>query len=213
MKIYLFIYVFLLLTVFEVKAQKNWEFKKEKEQIKVYLKDVEGSKLKAFKGECDIKAPISNCIALIQDIPSLADWMPNTSFAKLLSNSADSLLVYYSVSEAPWPLSPRDGIYQYVFQYNKSEELLEVNIKLEANKLPEEKDKIRIRVGGGRWLLKKIDDFSTKVIFEFHADPAGDIPSWLANSVVVDTPIDTLKNMKNLVNTAKYTNQHFSFLN
>lgn len=47
----------------------------------------------------------------------------------------------------------------------------------------------------GFWRFIPEKEGRIKVIYQIHADPGGDIPSWLANAVAVDSPFNTLKNM------------------
>jgi hypothetical protein len=42
------------------------------------------------------------------------------------------------------------------------------------------------------------------VVFRLHIEPAGEIPSWLANIAVIDTPYHTLNNLKEMVKKEKY---------
>jgi len=44
------------------------------------------------------------------------------------------------------------------------------------------------------------------VVFRLHIEPAGEIPSWLANIAVIDTPYHTLNNMRDMVKREKYRN-------
>jgi len=41
-----------------------------------------------------------------------------------------------------------------------------------------------------------IGEYKTSVTYQVHADPGGAIPVWLANATAVDTPYDTLKNLR-----------------
>ena len=76
---------------------------------------------------------------------------------------------------------------------------------MSLNPLPdfiaEVKDFLRIREGSGYWELTEDDNKNVKVIYQFHGEPGGDIPAWLANSFVVRHPFETLKNLKNRLGT------------
>jgi hypothetical protein len=50
------------------------------------------------------------------------------------------------------------------------------------------------------------------VIFQYHADPAGKIPAWLANSFVEDYPYKTMQNLKRIIASGKYKNAKVDFL-
>ncbi len=42
----------------------------------------------------------------------------------------------------------------------------------------------------------KEENNNVTVIYQFHGDPGGDVPAWLANSFVVSHPYKTLQNLK-----------------
>jgi len=62
--------------------------------------------------------------------------------------------------------------------------------------IAEDKNFVRIRKGSGFWELNEDDD-NVKVTYQFHGEPGGEIPAWLANSFVVSQPFKTLENLRN----------------
>lgn len=59
---------------------------------------------------------------------------------------------------------------------------------------------VRIRKGSGYWDLEEDNDGNVKVVYQFHGEPGGEIPSWLANSFVVSHPLVTLNNLIKILN-------------
>jgi hypothetical protein len=48
--------------------------------------------------------------------------------------------------------------------------------------------------------------------YEFQSDPGGAVPAWLANSTVIDTPMDMLTNFHRLVKLEKHRNKSYAFI-
>ena len=55
---------------------------------------------------------------------------------------------------------------------------------------------IRVRQLKGLWTLVPKGEHLTEVTYELQADPAGDIPSWLANQFVLDAPTISLRTLR-----------------
>jgi hypothetical protein len=58
---------------------------------------------------------------------------------------------------------------------------------------------VRVRKGSGFWELEEDSIGNVKVIYQFHGEPGGEIPSWLANTFVVTHPFKVLENLKSIV--------------
>lgn len=174
-------------------AQSNWNLEKDKEDIKVYTSIVQGSKLKAYKAITMINASVGQLVRTLQDPNQFVKWMPNCEVAKLYELKAN-VQIHYLELRAPFPVSNRDGYYRFTYQ-NMGE-----NVKVDIEAMPDYGKKInnliRISYSKGFWLLEKISPNQSRITYQVHADPGGSIPSWLANSAVVDTPFETLKNLK-----------------
>jgi len=57
----------------------------------------------------------------------------------------------------------------------------------------------------GFWRFTLKQDGVIYVEYETHADPGGDLPSWLANSFVVGQPLGSLENLRKRVEANTYT--------
>ncbi len=56
----------------------------------------------------------------------------------------------------------------------------------------------------GAWNIMPLSGDSCRVVFRLHVEPAGEIPSWLANIAVIDTPYHTICNLRDMVKRDKY---------
>jgi len=77
-----------------------------------------------------------------------------------------------------------------------------IELTARPNMYPKQDNKIRIPKLEGYWKLVPLDKMKTEVTFQVAAEPGGEIPSWLANAMVIDMPFHTLNNLKERVETA-----------
>ena len=64
----------------------------------------------------------------------------------------------------------------------------------------------------GFWSFTPVDNGKILVRYQVHAEPGGSLPSWLANSVVVDTPYYTMANMVEMLKKEKYQQAEISLI-
>lgn len=201
----------LLLAAFLPLHNGNWELKKDKDGIKIYTKHVEGSGLKAIKATTTFNAPLETCAAILRDIEHLTDLFPDTKVAKKISQS-DNQQVHYLEMDAPWPVADRDGAFTLVYTYNTALQTLVVDAKMTPNAYPLQDKYVRLTKGGGTWTFKRVDNTHTSLEYYFHGEPGGNIPAWLANSVVEENPLKLLQNFHNLVKLERYQGKTFNFI-
>ena len=183
-----------------------WQKKVDKNDVVVYLRDVEGSNFKEFKGETVVKSSLNALVALINDHEAMPDWMYNCSESELLKKLDNNEGYYYSYAKAPWPVSDRDAVTKFSINQNPKTKTVVVTLSGEKDFIPEKSGKVRVESITGKWKFQPIDSETVKVIYQLHTDPSGSIPSSLANSFVVDLPYETLKNLRNEVKKEKYVN-------
>jgi hypothetical protein len=194
-------------------SQDSWKFKKEKHDIRIYTKEVDGSPFKSFKGTMRINADMNALVAVYQDVDSYADWMPNLSRADLLQMNGDTAHIQYIVMPAPWPVKDRDAVYHFQYIKDSLTNRITIRIKCLPDYLLKVPGKVRIPKAKGTYHFIPLDNGIVDVKFEMEVDPGGGIPAFMVNWRIVDGPMKTLKRLKERVKMEKYRNRTFSFLN
>lgn len=172
----------------------QWELEKEKKGVKVYTREKADSPLKEFKGIITISTTPHILMATLRDVANYQQWMPDVEKTKLITQTDNSQL-HYLQSDLPWPVVDRDGAYSFKYTLEKNG-AVRVDVAAEPTAVEPEKGYIRIPYVSGYWLFQPATKTTTEVTYQMHADPGGSIPKWLINSSVVDTPYQTLLNLK-----------------
>ncbi|WP_166366768.1 START domain-containing protein [Pseudomonas akapageensis] len=183
-----------LTTLLAAGAQADdWQVAKDADGIKISLSDVAGSKYKAYRGVTLIKANVAKLRALQEDTPAACAWIHECKTQKLLKREGNESWTYTQFSP-PWPVTPRDSVL-HVTTTEDSDGSLTRKLEGVPKYLPEEKGFVRVAQVEGFWKFVPKGD-STEVTYQVHTEPGGSVPSWLANSFVVDAPFNTLKALK-----------------
>lgn len=191
---YLSITIILFSSLLFVNAQENWELKKEKDGIKVYTKNSEGSKLKASKVEMVVKSSIPKILAVLTDVSKYTEWNPKTIESTVLKKVNDKEFYYRNVIKAPL-VSNRDLIV-HTKVIKKSDDYYIVRMKGVPDFAPEENGLVRMTDYVGDYYIKKQKNGNIYLLLEYSADPAGKIPDFLVNSAAVDVPFEIFSKLK-----------------
>ena len=170
---------------------QDWQLVKDEEGIQVYLAAVPGSSYKAYRGVATIKASIERLRSLQEDVQASCQWIFQCQEQKMLkSEGAQSWM--YSRFSTPWPVAPRDSVL-HITTSVAADGTLRRQIQALPDYLPVKDGLVRVSRVDGYWSLTPRVGGVVEVVYEAHTEPGGSVPSWLANSFVVDAPFETLQ--------------------
>lgn len=176
-------------------AQSNdWAFAKESEGVKVYTRSVPGLTLKAYRAVTTYEATAEAILAEITDADQCCAWQDRCTEGKLIRRIDENRYIGYTRIEIPWPLDDRDLVVKVEVQ--RQGDRIVCLMQNAPDAYPRQEGVVRMPRFEGRWELIPLPNGQTKVINEGITSPGGDIPDWLANSGVVDTPLATLINLR-----------------
>ncbi len=172
----------------------EWTLKKDKDGVQIYTRPVEGSALKEYKGVVNIRTTAQAAKALILDLESYTEWQHNCTESKILHINNENDIYGYSLTDAPWPVQDREAIVRT--QVSEKEGIITLKMICTPDYIKPNDGVVRVPAMTGFWRITPLQDGMVEVIQQVHASPGGRIPDWLANSAVVDTPFQSLLNMK-----------------
>lgn len=201
----------LICSAILTRGQEDWELKKDVDGIKVYTRYAGDSDIKEFRAEAVMDGSLSSFVAVIRDIPSYPELFANNISADLLDET-DTTLLYYSRTAAPWPLKDRDGVFACRFSQHYGSKAVTVEINsVEGIRPPDEKH-VRITEAKGFWKFFPVEYDKVEVILQMQVDPGGNIPAWVVNMFLIDSPFKDMKNLRERVNMEQYADRKFNFL-
>jgi len=178
-------------------GNSDWKLKKEEAGVAIYTRSIEGSAFEEFKGVITIEnTSLSEVLDVILDVKNYTDLYPDCIEARILYQQGKYYDIHYFNIRAPWPVKNRDAVYESTTTVSAEGRYAKVVLKPVGDYIEETEESVRMYNGSGFWELQEDDNNNTTVTYQFHADPGGDIPAWLANSVVVSNPYKTLHNLK-----------------
>ena len=202
MKMPLTIPVLMLLFMFSITGSsfcQDWKFIKEKDGIRIFTKKEGNDELKSFKAVADVHSSLEKVYNLIGNVDNHDWWDKNLSEIKVLLKEKDKHYQYYLVYNVPWPLTNRDlCVDARVTTDPATGKRIIYAIPL-PNLIPEKPDRVRIKKYWQRWTIIPMDKDVIRLILEGFVDPGGNVPAWLYNMVITDTPLKVMRGVKDRV--------------
>jgi hypothetical protein len=175
---------------------QSWDLIKEKGGTKIYTRNEEGKSLKSYKGVADINAPADKVFSLIEDVNNTDWWDKNLTQIKVLRYEKYKRAQYYLVYDLPWPVTDRDLCVDVKVTIDPVTGVGKITAAPLAGVIPERHDMVRIREYRQTWSVIPVGKKLTHVVLEGFVDPAGSIPDWISNMLIIDSPIMVINGIK-----------------
>ena len=175
---------------------QSWDFIKEKNGIKIYTRREAGKSLKSYRGETDIHAPAEKVFALLEDVNHTEWWDKNFTQIKVLLYEKNKRAQYYLVYDLPMPVTDRDLCVDVTVTIDPVSSLRVITAVPLPGMIPERPGKIRIKEYRQTWTVKPSGKDLAHVVLEGYIDPAGSIPDWISNMLIVNSPIEVMSGVR-----------------
>ena len=189
---------FLILTLSTtLLINTDWQLKKEKHGIEIYTRSVEGSSFHEFKAITTVEnTSVVQVLDVIFDVDNYESLYADCINPRILEKEGKYYDIHYVQTKGPLTVKDRDGVYEQKAEIRKDGKYAIVYIKPLPDYIVVNENMVRIRKGMGYWEMEETEPGRVKVTYQFHGEPGGEIPAWIANSFVVSHPMGTMKNLK-----------------
>ncbi|MEE3321613.1 MAG: hypothetical protein VX258_13055 [Pseudomonadota bacterium] len=173
-------------------------------EVSTYARKVDGSPVKAFKGEVELKASMTSVLAVITAVDTFPEWIfQNQSAERLTSDHKERILMAFN---GIWPVSDRDVVLANTLSQDDASKTITLH-SVNAEGFADKRDGfVRIPALDNQFTLTPLDDGWVRVKFETFVDPGGSVPVWLANLVATRAPYETLEGIKVQLQKPRFAN-------
>lgn len=180
-------------------GQENWKLTKDKDGIRVYLRDSKYSNFKSIKVECTLQGNLDKLAAIINNVSHYKDWVYNNRSASLLKRINANEFYYYTETYLPWPMDNRDAVMHTRITRDSLNRFLRINSSAAPDFIPKKSGKVRITRSDINWYVTRPSNNTIHIIYTFETDPGGSAPAWLVNSFADKGPYESFKNLAALL--------------
>jgi hypothetical protein len=191
--------LFLYLATISDLSGQTWNFIKERDHIKLYTRVERNGALKSFKGVVDIHADMDKVCFMIGNPKDLKWWGENIRGIRVLLYEKDKHVQYYLIYDSPWPFTDRDLVADVWITTDSILGTRTIYSRPLLNVIPENLDLVRVTRYWQRWTIQPLNKDIIHLTLEGFIDPAGSIPSWLYNMIVIETPLKLMREVQKRV--------------
>ncbi len=178
-------------------ARDEWEVATHRDGVLIETRAVPGSDFRAFRAHTRINAPVESVLALLADAPAFPSWIAGCSEGRLLGPSDFYHRLTYQVNDLPVWVDDRDLVMQVEIEALQ-DGAYRLHLSNQPDALPDQ-GRVRITRASGHYLLRPLGGTHTELRWELHTEPGGDLPAWLVNQLLVDIPLQSLQQMRTLL--------------
>ncbi len=188
--------VLSILTILFVLPQStpNWKLEKQGEGIKVYTANADSTSFKQFKVEAEVEASPKEIADAVIDLDNNFKWFFGVQKGVMLDEIHPYEFTFKQVVEVPFPFKNREVVQHCTVKFLDGG-IVRIDLIHRNSAAPVNDDYVRMPYSKGYWILKPNGN-KTKIEYSFLADPGGNIPAWLANQFIVESPFKTITGLR-----------------
>jgi START domain len=191
-------------------TQSQWEFKGEKDQVKVYYRRT--SNVHEVKLITSIQTTASDLIHLLGEVPGYPKWGYKVVESRLLKKVSDTEMYYHSKLDFPWPLDDRDVVMHTLLTQDPVTKTITATSTAVPDFIPAVPGYLRMRNSNTQWTIMSGVNGWLYVEYYINSSPGGSIPDWLVNAAIDVGPRETIKSLRSLLKQPKYQNKRLAYI-
>jgi len=188
---------------------KEWRLQKNdsRHKIKVYVKNEEGQKIRSFKVEAIIDAPIEALLRVQSDVDNYMRWYFSTLEVKMLKKVSTKEFYFYVVHDAPIGMPDRDVILRTVIEpMTQKQPYVQLKMTSTPDYIPLRPPYVRMEAENYTIRYTPLSKTQTLREVEGFINPGGgSSPAWAINFVQGKGPYANMMGMRRMATLPQYT--------
>lgn len=191
---------------------QNWELKRDKGGIKVYVMEKPNTSIKDLRFTTTVHADLQTIAAVLTHVEGFDDWVYASLESRTINRVSDSEVYYYALVDFPWPFDNRDLVLHTNFWQDKKTLALHSKTTSVPTLEKENEGIVRIKKTEIHWVFTPTKNGEVLVDYTLSSDPAGNIPAWMVNLAADQGPLQTMIKFKEMLEKEKYKNKKLAFV-
>lgn len=160
------------------------------------------------KAQFEICSTLSGFINLLRDTDIAPQWIHHAQRVEFVTDSLAQHLPYVDIIhtyfEPPWPARKRDMVTRSTISQDVITAVITISIEDLGRTVSEVDGYVRMTDLKGTWELTPTKNGHLTISYSGSGDPAGLIPHWLANKLLVTSTMNTFENLVRLLPNSTY---------
>lgn len=190
---------------------EGWEQALESDGIVIHTRNLENSRVNAFRAETMLDAPLAAVAAVMANPRSCMEWVHQCAHAEGLEGGSFEDRYAYSVNDMPWPVSDRDYVLHIRTRAGQSRDHIIIEMDSVEGRVEKKEDYVRMPESSTVYELFRTDDNRTRIVWYQHTAPGGSLPNWLVNQLATDIPYESLHTLNQVAQEERYQGYELVF--
>ncbi|MBZ2190426.1 hypothetical protein K8B33_15050 [Alcanivorax sp. JB21] len=187
----------LLLPLQTLADDAEWEQireARERGDVATYVRPVDGTPIKQFRGIVEVPHPLVTVMAVISDVANFDNWVFQCKGTEMREEEWGGEHARVMI-RGIWPVSDRDVLVRSHYEQDPDTHAVTVHSTATDDVLEEQRGYVRIPALNNVFRFEPLSDGWTRITFQTLVNPGGAIPAWLSNFVSTRAPLQTLEGM------------------
>jgi hypothetical protein len=179
--------------------ETDWNLKKDKKGVQVYVQKPTDSDFFAFKAVSIVNTNMNSLVNLMRDMGAMENWLETCRDPNVIGEPDQASRIIHMKNDSPFPviIKNRDLVLLQRFR-RVDENSLIVDLVDKGDMVAHVDGYVRGEFNG-HWKFTTIDEDKVEVEYQGLTNPEGSVPASLANLVVVDVPYKTLIKIRKIL--------------
>lgn len=151
-----------------------------------------------------VDSPIQALVAIIRDTEACREWAQFCAESYVHESLSAEEAYIYTLNDMPWPVADRDVLSHVTWTVDAETGQVDMEAVATQGILEPHPGHVRLTDARSHWTLRPLEDGRVEVETFAHVDPAGPVPAWITNRLLVDAPFRTLQQLRELGASGRY---------
>lgn len=180
--------------------------------IRVYVRDVQKSSYKSFYAVTRFKTSLGAVVAVLSDVPAMPEWIARMRGVTLLRRSGDNELWVHASYRLPYPFLEREAVLYSTLKQDPQTRVVTITTRSVPGMVGTRKDRLRLINMHSIWKLTPEKNGIVRIEFWGEGEPGGYVPPLLFNYNLPDEPVQTLRNLRQMLVREKYQKRQLHYI-
>ncbi len=190
-----------------------WELRLDRDGVQIYTSEVEGSPYDAVLSRGVVEGiRLSSLAAVIRDAKACHRWADRCAESWVHGTISERESLVYTLNDLPFPIRDRDVLAHVKWQQDSNTLAVSMESEATADLLPVKRGITRLENARTTWDFIPLGNGKIEVRNWAHIDPGSNLPAWITNMLLIDTPFSTLSALIQEAGKERYANAEVSFI-
>ena len=204
----------LLLSSAALSAQEDWELRRDEHGVQVFTREADNARFDEIRVETVVQnSSLDTVVAVLTDTPANPEWVAHCEEAYVVEEISATESIVYTRTDLPFPFQDRWVVSRSQWQQNSETYQIRMQSSAVQNReVSGEQSGVRVTDSRVSWRITPQKSGAIKIVNQTLLDPKTPLPGWLVQSFMLEGPLVTMQNFREMIQKPRYQDADVSFI-